>query len=269
MTRRVVVTGASSGLGGEMARQLAAQGCRVAMTGRRAEKLAKAAQAARAAAGPGAEVLELVGSVSDAKTVREHYARIKERWGGLDWAVLNAGVGDSLNAREFSAQNVRWTYETNVFGAAEWMEAVLPDMIAARSGTIAGIASLAGLRGLPNSGSYSSSKAALIALLESARVDLRGTGVRVVTVCPGFVRSEMTARNDARDMMFLLETDDGARRILRGIEAGRRVVHFPWQLSVPMKYLVARMPDALYDWFGGTFIKRRKKKPYVDESRQP
>jgi short-subunit dehydrogenase len=249
-----------------MARQLAAQGCRVAMTGRRADKLKAAADAARAAGG---EVVELVGSASEPATVKAHYAELKKRWGGLDWAILNAGVGDSLNAREFSSQNFRWTYETNVFGVTEWMEALLPDMLAAGSGTIAGIASLAGFRGLPNSGSYSSSKAALIALLESARVDLRGTGVTIVTVCPGFVRSEMTDRNDARDMAFLLETEDGARRILRGVEAGKRLVHFPWQLSVPMKYLVARMPDAFYDWFAGTFLKRRKKKrAYVDESRR-
>ena len=99
------------------------------------------------------------------------------------------------------------------------------------SGTIAGIASIAGYRGLPKSGAYCASKSALITLLESTRIDLRGTGVDVVTVCPGFVKSEITARNDPKDMMFLLETDDGVRRMIRGIERKERLVHFPWQLS--------------------------------------
>lgn len=260
--RRVLVTGASSGLGAELARQLCARGDKVALTGRRADKLAAAARAAReAGAAAGGEALELLGSASEPSVVREHYAKIKAAWGGLDWAVLNAGVGDALDARAFSAANVRWTFETNVFGAAEWLEAVLPGMIAAGSGTVAGIASLAAFRGLPKSGSYCASKAALVTLLESARVDLRGTGVRVVTVCPGFVRSEMTDRNDPRDMAFLLETEDGVRRIVRGIEAGRRLVHFPWQLSVPTKYFLARLPGFAYDAFAGAFLKRRRKAP--------
>lgn len=263
MSLRVVVTGASSGLGAEMARQLAAEGCRVALTGRRKDKLDKAASAARAAGA--ADTLALVGSVSDPATVKSQYAEIKARWGGLDWAILNAGVGDSVNAKEFSAGNYRWTYETNVFGVCEWIEAVLPDMLAARSGTIAGVSSLAGFRGMPNSGAYGSSKAALNALLESTRLDLRGTGVKVVTVCPGFVRSELTDRNDPNAMPFLLETEDGARRIIEGVRAGRRLVHFPWQLSLLMKYLVPNLPSPLFE-LAASRVKRAKK-PYVDESK--
>ena len=252
---RVLVTGATSGLGRTMAIQLGRRGAKVAVTGRRRDKLEEAARQIEAAGG---EVLALLGSVTEPETVRGHYARIKEKWGGLDWAILNAGVGDSLNGRAFSAENVRWTYETNVFGAAHWLEAVLPDMIAAGRGTVAGIASLAGWRGLPNSGSYSSSKAALITLLESLRVDLRATGVRVVTVCPGFVKSEMTARNDPRDMWFELETEDGAARILKGIERGTRLVHFPWQLSLFMKYVVKPMPAFLYEAIAVRMNPRRK-----------
>lgn len=262
MSRRVLITGASSGLGAEMARQLGLEGCRVALTGRRAEKLSAAAKAAQEAGA--ADVLSLLGSASDPQTVRRHYAEIKARWGGVDWAILNAGVGDSVNARNFSSQNYRWTFETNVFGITEWMEALLPDMLAAGAGTIAGVSSLAAFRGMPNSGAYGASKAAVNALLESTRVDLRGTGVRVVTVCPGFVKSELTARNAEKDMVFLLETEDGARRVLAGVRAGKRLVHFPWQLSVPMVYLVPNLPGWLFESIAGRV--KRTKKPYVDES---
>jgi short-subunit dehydrogenase len=261
--RRVLITGASSGLGREMAVQLGRQGCRLALTGRRERKLLEAANAAEKAGG---RVLPLLGSVSDMDTVRRHYLEIKKAWGGLDWAILNAGVGDSKSAREFSSENFRWTFAANVFGVTNWLEAVLPDMVAARRGTVAAVSSLAGFRGLPKSGSYSSSKAAIITLMESTRQDLRGTGVRVVTVCPGFVRSELTDRNDARDMWFLMDTAEGARRVLRGVERGERLVLFPWQLAWPMFYVVRVLPPWLYDLLIGSFAKRHPKKPYVDES---
>ncbi|MDE1976275.1 MAG: SDR family NAD(P)-dependent oxidoreductase [Elusimicrobia bacterium] len=240
---RVLVTGATSGLGREMALQMARRGARVALTGRRADKLRDAAQAVRAA---DAEALELLGGVDDPETVRRHYAEIKDAWGGLDWAILNAGISEACYARAFKAEVVRKTFATNVLGAAHWLEAVIPDMIAAKSGRIAGIASLAGYRGLPGHGAYSASKAALIALLESVRVDLRGTGVSVTTVCPGFVKSELTAKN-RYPMPFLMETRDAVRVVLSGIERKKRVVSFPWPMAFLMRRVVAHAPDALYE----------------------
>lgn len=260
---RVLITGATSGLGGEMALQLARKGAKVAITGRRKERLIEVAKKVEEAGG---DVLYFVNDVTDLEAVKRCYAVIQKKWGGLDWAVLNAGVGDSRSALEFSAENYHWTFATNIGGVVNWMEAVLPDMIKAGSGVIAGIASIAGYRGLPKSGAYCGSKAALITLLESTRIDLRGTGVDVVTVCPGFVKSEMTGRNDPKNMMFLLETDDGVRRIIRGIEARKRVVHFPWQLSYFMIYVVHNMPDWIYDRLISRFTKRVKK-PYIDESK--
>lgn len=257
MTTRALVTGATSGLGREAAVQLGRRGWRVALTGRRADKLKETAEAVRKAGGT---PLELVGSVSDPKDVNAQYAQIKKEWGGLDYVVLNAGVGDRNDAKEFKASSVVWTFETNVFGVAYWMEAVLPDMIAQGSGTLSAVSSLAAFRGLPSSGSYSASKAALNALLESARVDLRGTGVRVVTVCPGFVKSELTDRNEPGQMPFLLGTEDGVARMLRGIDAGDRVVHFPWQLSLTVIYLLHNLPGFIYDRIASR-IKRKKKPP--------
>ena len=260
---RALVTGATSGLGKEIAVQLGQRGWRVALTGRREAKLKEAADAVKAAGGA---PLALLGSVTDPAVVKDQYRRIREEWGGLDWAILNSGVGETQDAREFTAANVVWTFETNVFGVAYWLEAVLPDMIKGGSGTVAAVSSIAGFRGLPKTGAYSSSKAAVNTLLESTRVDLRGTGVRVVTVCPGFVKSEMTDRNDPKHMPFRLETADGAARIIAGVEAGRRIVHFPWQLSAPVIYGLHNLPGWLYDRLAGLIP--RRKKPYVDESKK-
>lgn len=143
--RRVVITGATSGVGRGMAVQLARLGARVAITGRREAMLMETAHAVE---GAGGECLALLGSVTNMADVKRQYAAIREKWGGLDWAILNAGVGDSMNAREFKAEHYHWTFETNVGGVVNWLEAVIPDMVAAGRGTIAGMASLAAFRGL-------------------------------------------------------------------------------------------------------------------------
>ncbi len=250
--RRTLITGASSGLGREMARQLGGRGFRVAITGRRERELLETARRVESAGG---QCLVLVGSVTEPSEVKRHYAAVREAWGGLDLAILNAGVGDGVDARTFSAETARRVLDTNVGGAANWLEAVLPDMLAARSGTVAGISSLAAWRGLPGAGAYSASKAALAVLLESVRVDLRGTGVHVVIVHPGFIKNGGDPAGD-RGKPFLMELEDGVRCILSGIERRRRVVHFPWQLSYLMKYGVHNLPAFAYDWLIGRLAPR-------------
>jgi NAD(P)-dependent dehydrogenase (short-subunit alcohol dehydrogenase family) len=250
---RVLITGASSGIGREMARQLGGRRCRVAVTGRREAELQ---ETARTVEGAGGTCLALVGSVTEPEAVARHYAAISERWGGLDWAILNAGVGDSVNARSLRAETYRHVLATNVLGVVNWLEVVLPGMIEARSGTVAGISSLAGWRGLPGAGAYSASKAALNSLLESTRVDLKGTGVDVVTVCPGFIRNGGGSPEDEAGKPFLLDLEDGARRILAGIEQKKRIVHFPWQLSYPMRYAIRNLPGFSYDWLASKLASR-------------
>jgi short-subunit dehydrogenase len=258
MSHRVLITGATSGLGKELAMQLAGEGFRLALTGRREQRLKELAQAVKDA-GAG-DVLALAGDVADPTTVKRHYAAIAERFGGLDWAILNAGMSKSGDAKEgFTADDYRLVYGVNVFGVANWIEAVLPGMLREKSGTIAGVASIAGYRGLPRSGPYSSSKAAVIAMMESLRVDLRGTGVKVVTVCPGFVRTEMTSKWKDADMPFLMEPKDAVRAMISGIKAGRRMVDFPFPFSTFVKYVVRNMPGAIFDRVASQGTRRRPK----------
>lgn len=252
--QRVLITGATSGLGREMALQCARAGAKVAVTGRRSERLQETLGEIQRAGGEG---LALVGGVENLLEVKRHYETIAQKWGGLDWAILNAGTAETMNARQFSAENCRRTFSINVFGVANWLEMIIPGMIAQGGGTIAGIASIAAFRGLPN-GAYSASKAALVTLLESVRVDLHGTGVSVVTVCPGYVKSEMTGDKEPGSMPFLLETEDGARRILNGIEKGARMVAFPWQLSLPVRYLLGAMPGFIFDRLIPRFMSSRQ-----------
>jgi NAD(P)-dependent dehydrogenase (short-subunit alcohol dehydrogenase family) len=226
-----------------MARQLGRRGFRIAVTGRRAERLHETEAEVTSAGG---ECLALRGSVGDPEKVRQHYARIEEAWGGLDWVILNAGISNPTPALRFDADAYREIFATNVGGAINWLGVALPGLLAQRRGKIAALSSLAAWRGLPNSGAYSASKAALLTLLESARIDLRGTGVEIVTVCPGFIHSDLEDAGQGR-RPFVLGLEEGARRILAGVERGDAMVAFPWQLSCLVRGLVAPLPVPVYD----------------------
>jgi short-subunit dehydrogenase len=128
-------------------------------------------------------------------------------------------------------------------------------MVAARAGKLVGIASVAGFRGLPGAGAYSASKAAAIRYLESLRVELRGSGVQVITICPGYVSTPMTAGNPYR-MPFLLPADKAARLMVRAIARGRRFYVLPWQMAW-MGRLLSLAPRAAYD----RAFARAKRKP--------
>jgi short-subunit dehydrogenase len=142
-------------------------------------------------------------------------------------------------------EQVAETIAINLIGAANSVAAVLPEMIARGEGQLVAISSLASYRGLTKSGSYCASKAALNALFESLRLDLKDTGVSVTIIKPGFIKTPLTAGREAQ-MPFLLELDDATRRILRAIEARRTSYAFPWQLASIVR-LGRVMPDALYD----------------------
>ena len=256
MAFRILITGASSGIGREMAVRLAKEKHKIAITGRREEALRETADQIEK---EGGKALVLVGDTTDPQTVIRHYGEIQNQWGGLDWAILNAGISLRNPGNQFSAAAYKKTFETNVLGAAYWLEAVIPDMVKAKNGTIAGIASLAGFVGLPRSGAYSSSKSALMVLLESLRVDLAASNVSVVTICPGFIKSEMTDKNDPRDMVFVLDAKIGAKKIIDAIKKKKRLFYFPWPLALPMAWVLPNLPRGVYDFIARRILKRRLK----------
>ena len=184
------VTGASSGIGQALVRELAYRGARVAATARRAEALHALAEST-----PG-EVVEVPADVTDREAIAKAAVQVGEVLGPIDLAVLNAGVWQQVDVDAFNSKVFRRHMETNLMGMVHGIEAVLPGMRKRRSGTIAGMASVvAGYRGFPHSEAYGATKAAQINLLEALRIDLQSLGINVVTVCPGFVRTEATAVN--------------------------------------------------------------------------
>lgn len=219
---RVWVVGASSGIGAEVARQLVAAGASVAVSARHTGALAEVA-------GGQMHVERL--DVTDAAQVPIAAQAVTQALGGLDAVVLSAGFWEQGTAGTLDAQEFAAHLNTNLIGAAAVIGAVLPGMREAGSGHIVGIASVAGFRGLPGGEGYGASKAGLINLLEALRAGLHGTGVRVQTICPGFVATPLTSKNTF-SMPFLIDAEQAGRTILAALRSERSLVVFPWQMAV-------------------------------------
>jgi short-subunit dehydrogenase len=239
---RVFITGASSGIGEALAVYYAGTGAALGLLGRRRDAL----QALALQLG-GVPVRTYVADVTDAAALAAAAADFIAWQGAPDLVVASAGVsvGTLSECREDLA-TFRRVIDINVYGMAATFLPFIPAMRAA-GGTrrLAGFASVAGIRGLPGAAAYSASKAAAIAYLESLRLELRGSAVRVVTIAPGYIRTPMTDVN-SYPMPFLLPADVAARRFARAIAAGRSYVVIPWQMAIVAK-LLRLLPNWLYD----------------------
>jgi short-subunit dehydrogenase len=237
---KVFITGASSGLGAALVAHYGAQGAVLGLVARRAEKLA---QLAATLSSPSA-VYAL--DVADRAALAAAAADFCSRHGVPDIVIANAGVSAGTrcgNPEDLAA--LERLLQTNVTGLAATLSPFVEPMRQRRTGTLAGIASVAGFRGLPGNGAYSASKAAAINWLEALRVELHGSGIRVVTVCPGYIETPMTAVNRF-PMPFLISAEDAARRTARAIESGRSLAVLPWQMRLTFAFL-RRAPNWLFD----------------------
>jgi short-subunit dehydrogenase len=249
--RSVFITGASSGIGAALARRYAAQGAAVGLFARRGDALH-----ALAAALPAGRAAVYAGDVRDADALAGAAADFIARFGVPDVVIANAGISRgalTLHAEDLPA--IRAVLDTNVVGLVHTFQPFLAAMNAGGRGALVGIASVAGFRGLPGSAAYSASKAAAIAYLESLRLEQRGTGVAVVTICPGYVATPMTARNPY-PMPFLLGADEAARRIVRAIERRKRFYVLPWPMAI-VGCVLRLLPRPVYD----ALLARAPRKP--------
>ena len=247
---KVFITGASSGIGAAIAREYARRGAQIGLFARRAEALTELA----AALGTASTVYP--GDVRDRQALAAAAADFIARFGVPDVVIANAGISHgTLSDHEEDNATFEAIMATNVLGMLYTFQPFLSAMRKAHAGTLVGIASIAGFRGLPGAGAYSASKAAAIRYLESLRVELRGSGVAVVTVCPGYVATPMTARNPYR-MPFLLPAGKAARLIVGAIARRKPFYVLPWPMGW-LGRLFSALPRPLYD----RLFARAKRKP--------
>jgi short-subunit dehydrogenase len=233
---RVVITGASSGIGEALARHYAADGTTLGLISRRKASVE----------GLRGQLVTYSLDVTDERALAAAAQDFVRRFGAPDLVIANAGIASGTEGADLrDVAKLRKMLEVNVAGLAATLAAFAPEMREARRGTLAGIASVAGFRGLAGNGAYCASKAAAIKWMESLRAELHGSGVSVVCVCPGYIDTPMTQVNRFR-MPFLLSADEAARRIARVIAARRRLAVIPWQMALVSVALRA-MPGWLYD----------------------
>lgn len=237
---RVFITGASSGLGAALARAYAARGASVALIARR-----EAALKEMAATLPTQAFIYPL-DVADAAALQSAADDFIARAGLPDIVIANAGVSvGTLTEEQSDIKTFERVFAINVMGMVNTFAPFAAAMRQRNSGRLVGIASVAGVRGLPGAGAYSASKAASFAYLESLRVEMHGSGVKVVTIAPGYIKTPMTAVNDYA-MPFLLDANVAAERMRRVIERGTRTAVVPWQMGI-VATIMRLMPDALYD----------------------
>ena len=247
---RVVITGASSGIGTALARRYAGAQTALALIARREDELT------RLAGSLAGTTVTYPLDVTDTAALERAARDFVARYGAPDLVIAAAGVSVGTHGDEIAdLAKLRRVLEVNTTGLAAALAVFAPAMRAAGKGTLVGIASVAGFRGIPGAGAYSASKAAAIAWLESLRTELAGSGVAVVTICPGYVDTPMTRVNRYR-MPFLLGPDDAARLMVRAIAAKRRLAVIPWQMALVGR-LLRMLPAPLYD----RLVARAPRKP--------
>lgn len=240
---RVVITGASSGLGRALAAEFARRfpGAELLLIARREARLRELA-----AALPGAQCDHVALDVTDAAALDAACRHFIDRRGVPDVVIANAGISaGTVTGADGDREVFRRIVEVNLLAMPDTFAPFIAPMRAARQGTLVGIASVAGVRGIPGSEAYSASKAAVITYLESLRVELHGSGVSVVTIAPGYVRSEMTQGNDF-PMPFLLSAEVFAQRAVQAILRRDPYRTIPWQMGWVAAAL-RRLPRPLFD----------------------
>jgi short-subunit dehydrogenase len=240
--RLVWVTGASSGIGAEIARQLASAGVKVAASARNVQALQ--------ALGSGVTAFPL--DVTDEAAVARTFADIETKLGSIDLIIAGAGTYTPASAADFKTAMFRQMYEVNYLGVINVLAAVLPTFRARRSGHVSWIASVSGYRGLPKAAAYGPTKAALINLAESLKPELDRDGVKVSVINPGFVRTPMTSVNDF-EMPFLMEPADAARATIAGLAKGKFEVAYPTPFVAIMKF-GRLLPYRLFFWISRKYL---------------
>jgi short-subunit dehydrogenase len=243
--RVVWITGASTGIGAEVARQLAEQGVIVATSARQSSKLAEAASL-------NANLRPYPLDVTHATAVADTFSRIESELGSVDLIIAGAGSYSPVSAANINAEEFDAMYRVNYLGVVNVLAAALPAFRARRQGHISWIASVSGYRGLPKAAGYGPTKAALINLAESLKPELEADGVSVSVINPGFVRTPMTAVNDF-DMPFLMEPEAAAKATIDGLARKKFEVAYPAPFVAILKF--ARiLPYRAYFWLIRRFV---------------
>ncbi|MFH1050040.1 MAG: SDR family NAD(P)-dependent oxidoreductase [bacterium] len=243
MVKKIIITGASRGIGKEVAIEFAKLGHQLVLLARDEDRLAGICKSLKEL---NKKVFYKVCDVTYKNQMNDSVNYAIQKMGGIDIAILNSGIAGSGYFENFDSDNFKRIFNVNVFGLLYGMEFLIPIMKKQGSGTIAGVSSLADARGFPGNAAYSASKSSASFILESARVELARFGINVVTIKPGFVKTDLIAKNTFY-MPLLMEADKAAKIIVSGILSGKKRIAFPLPM-VFLTYIVKILPSAVYEF---------------------
>ncbi len=239
---RVFITGASSGIGAAIAKKFDSLGAQIGLVGRSQDKLDAVLADMKHADQHVCYPLDVTDRSALFAAAREF-----DSMAPVDIVLANAGISIGVKTEfEEDLDVLERVYRTNVFAMAATFHPFIAPMSKRGGGQFVGIGSVGGIRGLPGSEAYCSSKAAVISYLESLRNDVRKYGIRVTTICPGFVRTPLVAKNPYK-MPFILEPEEFAERAVKAILARDSYRVIPWQMAWVAR-LLKILPDSVFDW---------------------
>jgi short-subunit dehydrogenase len=227
-----VITGASSGIGWAMAKELSSQGCKVGLLARRKDRLDALAAEILATGGTAAAI---PANVTDRHETVQAIHSLRDQLGPVDLLIANSGVGLPTQLEPLNVDQVENMFMVNTLGVVYAIEAVLPEMLQRGKGHLAAVSSLAAYKGLPGESGYCASKAAVNTYMEGLRIQLRKRGISVTTICPGFIKTPMTDVNMFR-MPWLMNADRAARLIVSALARKKKVYNFPLGTTLLMKF---------------------------------
>lgn len=231
--RSILITGASSGLGEGLAIAYAEPGVTLGLVARREDELKRVAERVSAL---GARALTFPADVTDADRMQEVVTLFHQQAGHLDLVIANAGVSETKGREPIRSKSAGQVVRVNVIGLINTLVPCVPLMVRQGSGTLVGMASVAGYRAMPGSLAYSTSKAAVMTFMEGLSMELEGSGVDALCLCPGFIRTPLTEQNEF-SMPFLMELDDACERMKRAITAKKARFTFPLPYALAAQFL--------------------------------
>ena len=235
--RRLFVTGASTGLGHGLADHYARAGAHLGLVARRESLCASSRRSGR----PAARASRCTRATSPTPTSwRAARTAFVAAAGGVDLVFANAGVGIANRVLEGESREIAWLMNVNVIGVTNTVVPFVPQMVKQGSGVLCAVSSMAGHQPLPGRAAYSASKACVTTFMSALRMDLHGTGVHAMTLCPGFVDTALTKDNPG--MMFVIDVPRAVEYMVGAIESRKRTYTFPWQMNL-LKEVMARAPE--------------------------
>ncbi len=250
--KNILITGASSGIGYQLTKDLAKEGANLALLARRKniiDDLAKELKSFPSRNDPDSSRGKIVTAYCDVtskESVKTAFGFVKKEFGSIDVAILNSGVSYRMSVEEFNADHLEETFNVNLMGLIYCLNEIIPDFIQKKNGCIVGVSSLSEVRGFPRSAAYCSSKAAASIFLESIRIELKKYNVKVLTVKPGFIKTPLADKNEF-SMPFLMSVEKASGIILNGIKKEKSIIQFPLPTVLGSK-LLKFLPDKVFDY---------------------